>query len=235
MLNSDGTIYTQNLRGAPSVDHYICKGGGREVWEPTFTFHGFRYVEVTGLPKAPKTDAITGIVIASDTPQAGEFACSDPRLNQLQSNIQWGQRGNYLSVPTDCPQRDERLGWMGDAQVFIRTATYNADVAAFFTKWLVDVDDGQTAEGVFSDVAPSTMNFYGAPAWGDAGVICPWTIYQVYGDKRLLEQHLPAMIKWVEYLRAHSTNLIRDKDRGNDYGDWLSIGADTPKDLIAKP
>ncbi len=219
MLNSDGTIYTQNLRGAPSVDHYICKGGGREVWEPTFTFHGFRYVEVTGLPKAPKTDAITGIVIASDTPQAGEFACSDPRLNQLQSNIQWGQRGNYLSVPTDCPQRDERLGWMGDAQVFIRTATYNADVAAFFTKWLVDVDDGQTAEGVFSDVAPSTMNFYGAPAWGDAGVICPWTIYQVYGDKRLLEQHLPAMIKWVEYLRAHSTNLIRDKDRGNDYGD----------------
>lgn len=233
MLNPNGTIYTQNLRGAPSVDHYICKGGGREVWQPMFTFHGFRYVEVTGLPVAPKADAVTGIVIASDTPQVGEFACSDPRINQLQSNIQWGQRGNYLSVPTDCPQRDERLGWLGDAQVFIRTATYNADVAAFFTKWLVDVDDGQTAEGVFSDVAPSTMNFYGAPAWGDAGVICPWTIYQVYGDERLLAKHLPAMIKWVEYLRAHSTNLIRDKDRGNDYGDWLSIGADTPKDLIA--
>jgi len=232
MLNPDGTLYTKNLRGAPSVDHYLCKGDGTEVWQPTFTFHGFRYVELTGLPGRPDSDAVTGIVIASDTPQTGEFSCSDPRLNQLQANIQWGQRGNYVSIPTDCPQRDERLGWMGDAQVFIRTATYNADVAAFFTKWLVDVDDGQSPEGSFSDVNPNTMGCGSVPAWGDAGVICPWTIYEVYGDKRILEEHLLAMTKWVEYLRAHSTNLIRDKDRGNDYGDWLSIGADTPKDLI---
>jgi len=232
MLNPDGTVYVTNLRGAPSVDHYICKGEGTEIWEPKFTFHGFRYVELTGLPKAPKAEAVTGVVVSSDTPQAGTFSCSDPRINQLQSNIEWGQRGNYLSVPTDCPQRDERLGWMGDAQVFIRTATYNADVAAFYTKWLVDVDDGQSAEGSFSDVSPNTMNCYSVPAWGDAGVICPWTIYDVYGDKRVLEQHLPAMIKWVEFLRAHSTNLIRDKDRGNDYGDWLAINASTPKDLI---
>jgi len=232
MLNPDGTLYTTNLRGAPSVDHYICKGGGVETWQPVFTFHGFQYVELTGLPGKPGTDAVTGIVIASDTPQTGEFTCSDPRINQLQSNIVWGQRGNYVSVPTDCPQRDERLGWMGDAQVFIRTATYNADVAAFFTKWMVDVDDGQTAEGSFADVNPNTMGAHSVPAWGDAGVICPWTIYEVYGDKRMLERHLPAMTKWVEYLHAHSTNLIRDKDRGNDYGDWLSIGADTPKDLI---
>ena len=175
---------------------------------------------------------MTGIVIGTDTPRTGEFACSDPRINQLQSNIQWGQRGNYLSVPTDCPQRDERLGWMGDAQVFVRTATMNADVAAFFTKWLVDVDDGQSPEGAFSDVSPNTMGGRSVPAWADAGVICPWTIYQAYGDRRILERHLPAMTRWIEYCRAHSTGLIRDRDRGNDYGDWLSIGANTPKDLI---
>jgi alpha-L-rhamnosidase len=232
MLNADGTIYTKNLRGAPSVDHYICKGDGVEIWQPRFTFHGFRYVEITGLPSRLQKDAVTGIVISSDTPRTGEFTCSDPLINQLQSNIQWGQRGNYLSVPTDCPQRDERLGWMGDAEVFIRTATYNADVAAFFTKWLMDVDDGQSPEGSFSDVSPNTMSGNGTPAWGDAGVICPWTIYEVYGDKRILEQHLPAMIRWVEYLHQHSDGLIRDRDRGNDYGDWLSIEADTPKDLI---
>jgi alpha-L-rhamnosidase len=232
MLNPDGTLYTTNLRGAPSVDHYICKGDGVEMWQPRFTFHGFRYVELTGLPTPPKMDAVTGVVVSSDTPRTGEFACSDPRINQLQSNIQWGQRGNYISVPTDCPQRDERLGWMGDAEVFIRTATYNSDVAAFFTKWLVDVDDGQSAAGSFSDVSPNTMGANSVPAWGDAGVICPWTIYEAYGDKRILEQHLPAMTKWVEYLHRHSDGLIRDRDRGNDYGDWLSIGANTPKDLI---
>ena len=232
MLNPDGTLYTRNLRGAPSIDHYICKGGGVETWQPQFTFHGFRYVELSGLPDKPGLDAVTGIVISSDTARTGEFACSDARINQLQSNIQWGQRGNYISVPTDCPQRDERLGWMGDAEVFVRTATYNADIAAFFSKWLVDVDDGQTAAGAFSSVSPDTNAGHGAPAWGDAGVICPWTIYEVYGDKRILERHLPAMTRWVDYLKLHSDGLIRDRDRGGDYGDWLSIGADTPKDLI---
>lgn len=232
MLNPDGTVYTTNLRGAPSVDEYICKGGGTEVWQPRFTFHGFRYVELTGLPGKPSEGSVTGVVISSDTPHAGEFACSDPRINQLQSNIQWGQRGNYLSVPTDCPQRDERLGWMGDAEVFVRTATYNADVAAFFTKWMVDVDDGQSPEGAYADVSPNTMGSTGTPAWADAGVICPWTIYEIYGDKRILEKHLPAMTKWVELMRQRSNNLIRESNRGNDYGDWLSINADTPKALI---
>jgi alpha-L-rhamnosidase len=232
MLNPDGTIYTKNLRGAASVDTYICKGGDLEGWFPTFTFHGFRYVELTGLPKKPDLDAVKGVVLGTDTPQAGKFSCSDPRLNQLQSNIQWGQRGNYLSVPTDCPQRDERLGWMGDAQVFVRTATMNADVAAFFTKWLVDVDDGQSPDGAYGDVSPNTMGGKGTPAWADAGVICPWTIYQAYGDRRILEQHLPAMTRWIEWCRAHSRGLIRERDRGGDYGDWLSIGANTPKDLI---
>jgi len=233
MLNPDGTLYTTNLRGAPSVDRYVCQGDGVEVWQPRFTFHGFRYVEITGLAGRPPKNAVTGIVIGSDTPRTGEFACSDARINQLQSNIQWGQRGNYISVPTDCPQRDERLGWMGDAEVFVRTATYNADVAAFFTKWLVDVDDAQSPAGAFSNVSPNpSRDVGGVPAWADAGVICPWTIYEMYGDQRVLERHLPAMIKWVEYMRTHSDGLLRDRDRGEDFGDWLSINADTPKDVI---
>jgi alpha-L-rhamnosidase len=233
MVNKDGTLYTENLRRAPSVDTYASRGtDGDEIWQPRFTFHGFRYVELSGMEKPPALEAVRGIVIGSDIPMVGQFSCSDQSLNQLQSNIQWGLRGNYVSVPTDCPQRDERLGWMGDAQVFVRTATYNADVAAFFTKWLVDVDDAQAADGRFTDVSPAAGAKAGTPAWGDAGVICPWTIYQAYGDKRLLERHLPAMIKWIEWCREHSTNLIRDKDRGGDYGDWLSIGANTPKDLI---
>jgi alpha-L-rhamnosidase len=234
MLNPNGTVYTTNLRGAPSVDTFICKGGGVETWQPKFTFHGFRYVELTGLAEKPALDAVTGIVLGSDTPRTGSFTCSDSRINQLMSNIQWGQRGNYLSVPTDCPQRDERLGWMGDAQVFVRTATCNADVAAFFTKWLVDVDDAQHANGAFTDVSPERAAGNGTPAWGDAGVICPWTIYLAYGDKKLLEQNLPAMTRWIEWCKTNSTDLIRDKrrERGGDYGDWLSIKADTPKDVI---
>jgi len=232
MLNPDGTIYTANLRGAPSIDTYICKGEATETWQPKFTFHGFRYVELTGVPGTPSKDAVTGIVIGSDTPRTGEFVCSDARVNQLQSNIEWGQRGNYLSVPTDCPQRDERLGWMGDAQVFVRTATYNSDVAAFFTKWLVDVTDSQELTGQFADVSPFAGPSKGTPAWGDAGVICPWTIYQAYGDLQLLQRQYPAMVKWVEYCQSQSVKHIRSGNRGSDYGDWLSIGADTSKELI---
>lgn len=232
MLNPDGTVYTDNLRGAPSIDTYTCKGTGEEIWQPTFTFHGFRYVELTGVSTKPPLDAVTGVVIASDTPQTGTFACSDGPVNQLQSNIEWGQRGNYLSVPTDCPQRDERLGWMGDAQVFVRTATYNADVAAFFTKWLVDVTDSQAPNGEFADVSPFAGPSKGTPAWGDAGVICPWTIYQAYGDLQLLARQYPSMVKWVEYSQAGSSGFIRSGNRGSDYGDWLSIGADTNKELI---
>ena len=232
MLNPDGTIYTTNLRGALSTDTYTCRGGGEETWQPRFTFHGFRYVELTGLPDKPAADAVEGIVLGTDNPTAGSFTTSSAPINQLVSNVEWGERGNYLSVPTDCPQRDERLGWMGDAQVFVRTATDIADVDAFFTKWLVDVDDAQTPAGAFTDVSPARGTGAGTPAWGDAGVICPWTIYEAYGDRRLLATNLPAMIHWVEWCRAHSTNLLRDRDRGGDYGDWLSINANTPKDVV---
>ncbi|MCC6426107.1 MAG: glycoside hydrolase family 78 protein [Phycisphaerales bacterium] len=229
MLNPDGTIYTTNLRGAKQTDRYTLKGGGEEIYEPKFTFHGFRYVEVTGYSGKPSSDAITGIVTQSDTPVSGAFECSDPRINQLQRNIVWGQRGNFLSVPTDCPQRDERLGWTGDAQIFIRTATFNMDVSRFFTKWCRDLVEAQR-DGAFTDVAPGVAAGQGTAAWGDAGVICPWTIYRVYGDTRILHEHYDAGVKWIDYLLKHSKDLLRPAE---GYGDWISIGADTPKDVLA--
>ncbi|MBX3404094.1 MAG: family 78 glycoside hydrolase catalytic domain [Phycisphaeraceae bacterium] len=233
MLNPDGTLYTANLRGAPSIDTYTPASDAEFTWQPRFTFHGFRYVELTGLDSRPDLDAVTGLALSSDMPDAGTFECSDPRLNRLQSNIVWGLRGNYLSIPTDCPQRDERMGWMADTQVFVPTAAYNADIAAFMTKWMTDVIDAQREDGAHSDVAPVTRGLtYGTPAWADAGTIVPWLMYEIYADKRLLERCIDSMIKWVEWCRTHSTNLLRDRDRGNDYGDWLSISADTPKDVL---
>jgi alpha-L-rhamnosidase len=230
VLNPDGTIYTTNLRGARCTDTYTLKGGAREVWEPRFTFHGFRYVEVTGYPGRPSTDAITGVVTYSATPEAGTFTCSSDMVNRLQQNIIWGQRGNFLEVPTDCPQRDERLGWMGDAQVFVRTAANNMDVAAFFTKWMVDVEDAQRPDGAFTDVAPHVAAGAGTAAWGDAGVVVPWTLYQVYGDRKIIERHYDSMARWIDYMEKNSSGLLRPA-RG--YGDWVAAGPSTPTDVIA--
>jgi alpha-L-rhamnosidase len=239
-LNPDGTIYTTNLRSARATDRYVLKGEGEEVYEPRFTFHGFRYVEVTGYPGEPRPEAVTGRVIHSATPPTGSFECSSSMVNDLQENILWGQRGNFLSVPTDCPQRDERLGWTGDAQVFVRTASFNMDVAAFFEKWMVDVEDAQSPEGAFPDVAPLLMGSglidlrWGAPAWGDAGVIVPWTIYRTYEDTRIVERHYDAMTRWMEYLYKANPDLLRKNRMGNNYGDWLSPRGDhTPKHLLA--
>jgi alpha-L-rhamnosidase len=233
MLNPDGTLYTENLRGAAATDTFVCRAGGLETWTPRFTFHGFRYVELSGLTAPPDAGAVTGVVLGSDLPPTGSFVCSDDRLNRLYSNIVWGLRGNYVSIPTDCPQRDERMGWMGDAQAFIPTATRVADVGPFMTKWMRDVRDAQREDGAYPDVAPVMKGLsYATPAWADAGVIVPWEIYQAYADTRILEQNLDPMTRWVEWCREHSTDLIRDRDRGNDYGDWLSIDADTPKELL---
>src|SRR5215204_1650904 len=239
-LNPDGTIYTTNLRSARATDHYVLGGDGEEVYEPRFTFHGFRYVEVTGYPGEPPLDAVTGRVVHSATPPSGSFECSSHLVNELQENIVWGQRGNFLSVPTDCPQRDERLGWMGDAQIFVRTAAFNMDVAAFFEKWMADVEDAQSPEGAFPDVAPLLRGSglidlrWGAPAWGDAGVIVPWTIYRIYDDTRIVERHYDAMARWMEYLHEANPDLIRKNRMGNNYGDWLSPKGDhTPKHLLA--
>jgi len=230
-LNPDGTIYTTNLRGARATDTYICKGDGEEIWQPKFTFHGFQYVELTGYPGRPGKDAITGIELTSDTPVAGAFECSDAVANRLYKNITQTQRANFIEIPTDCPQRDERLGWMGDAQIYVRTATYNTDISAFFTKWLVDVEDAQLENGAFSDVSPRKGALGGGvAAWGDAGVICPWTIYQVYGDARILARHYDAMARWIDYCKGTTKDLLRP---ATGYGDWLSIKADTPKDVLA--
>ncbi len=234
MLAPDGSLYTANLRTARSTDVYIAGGGGREIFEPHFTFHGFRYAELRGYPGEPALDALTAVVVHSATPEAGTFETSSPLLNQLQRNVVWSQRGNFLSVPTDCPQRDERLGWMGDAQIFARTACFNADVASFFTKWLQDVRDAQSEAGAFSDVTPRlVVTTDGSPGWGDAGVIVPWTLYRCYGDERILERHYEAMRKWVEHIRSANPDLIRKNDLGNNYGDWVAIGSETSKELLA--
>ncbi len=234
MLNPDGSIYTTNLRSARATDHYTLRGGGVEVYEPSFTFHGFRYVEVTGLPGKPTKKTLTGVVLSSVDLDTKAFACSNPLVNQLQHNIQWGQRSNYYEVPTDCPQRDERLGWMGDAQIFVRTGCFNANIAGFMTKWMDDVEDAQSADGGFSDVSPRLVDpSDGAPAWGDAGIICPWTIYACYGDTRILERHYDSMARWIAYIHDANPDLLWRKRANNNFGDWLSIKADTPKDVLA--
>lgn len=226
MLNDDGTLYTANLRGAPQGDFYVCRGGTTETFEPHFTYHGFRYVEVTGLPQAPDSGDLIGRVFHSSSPEVGTFACSDVSLNRLWQNIVWTQRANLMSTPTDCPQRDERLGWMGDIQAFGPTACHIMDMAAFFTKWLQDVRDAQAEDGRFPDFAPnpgdSNKQFSGVPAWGDAGVILPWLVYRTYGDRELLATHYPACRKWIEYIHAQNPELIWLNGRHADYNDWLN-------------
>jgi alpha-L-rhamnosidase len=225
-LNPDGTVYRANLRMARCLDKYTLRGSGEEIYQPQFTFRSFQYVEVRGYPGKPAPVAITGVALNSATPLVSSFECSDPMLNKLFNSIVWTQRANYLSIPTDCPNREERLGWMGDAQTYIRTAAWNADVAAFFTKWLVDVDDAQDAAGAFSQVSPRYWDNEQAPGgWGDAGVICPATMFWVYNDRRLLERNYPAMVGWVEFCKANSDHLLRPSQ---GYGDWLALGAATP-------
>lgn len=235
-LNPDGTLYTENLRRAKATDVYVFRGDGEETWEPRFTFHGFQYVELSGLEGRPAKGTVTGCVIGSDLSGPGHFECSHAGVNRLWLNALWGQKGNFLSVPTDCPQRDERLGWMGDAQVFLRTALYNMDGAAFFTKWMVDVEDAQTSEGIFPDTAPrlrEDKNFVGldglggAAGWADAGVVIPWTLWRVYGDVRIIERHYPAMKAWLDYIERTNPTGIRRNELGNNYGDWLCIPSDT--------
>ncbi|MEY2248642.1 alpha-L-rhamnosidase [Streptomyces sp. BF23-18] len=231
VLNPDGTLYTANLRSAAATDTYILKGGGEETYEPRFTFHGFRYVEVTGFPGTPSAQAVTGRVMHTSAPFTLDFETDVPMLNQLHSNITWGQRGNFLSVPTDTPARDERLGWTGDINVFAPTAAYTMESARFLAKWLVDLRDGQTAEGAFTDVAPMVGTVgNGVAGWGDAGVTVPWSLYEAYGDRQVLADAWPSVQAWLGYLERHSHGLLRPAD---GYGDWLNVSDETPKDVVA--
>ena len=230
MLHPDGRLMTENLRKARATDYYVLRGeSGGETYVPRFTFHGFRYVEVTGFPGKPELGDVTGIVLHSDTPMTSDFQCSDPMVNRLFKNIVWTQRANFIDLPTDCPQRDERFGWTGDAQTYVHAATYNADVAAFYTKWLRELMESQRPSGTFPGYAPYPFQHgwdFGT-AWCDAGVICPWTIWQAYGDTRIIERCWEPMTRFMEWRQSTATNFL-GINHGNDWGDWLSVGEKTP-------
>jgi alpha-L-rhamnosidase len=245
VLDKAGNFYTDNLRAAKATVEYTLKGGAEEIYEPHFTFHGFRYVAVDGYPGTPTTDAITGVVIYSDMAPTGTFETSNPLINQLQQNIQWGQKGNFLDVPTDCPQRDERLGWTGDAQVFARTAAFNMDVSGFFAKWLGDLAADQKPNGSVGWVVPDIVSRgqptrTGSAGWGDVATVAPWTMYLTYGDTRLLERQYESIRNWVEFIREQAGDDFL-WNTGFHFGDWLAFattradypGATTDKDLIA--
>ncbi|MFF8618929.1 alpha-L-rhamnosidase [Streptomyces sp. NPDC015350] len=229
-LDPDGTLYTANLRSARATDTYTLKGVGTETFEPRFTFHGFRYVEITGHPATPTRESLVGLVLHTDAPLTLDFGTDVPMLNQLHNNVGWGLRGNFLSVPTDTPARDERLGWTGDINVFAPTAAYLMESARFLTKWLGDLRDAQDEDGAFPDVAPHVRPLgKGVAGWGDAGVTVPWALYRAYGDVRVLEQNWTSMVRWLDYLTANSDGCLRPAE---GYGDWLNIEDETPKDVI---
>jgi len=237
MLHPDGRLMTENLRRARVIDHYILKGDpDGEEWVPRFTYHGFQFVEVTGLAHEPSLDTVTGLVLHNDTPMTSHFECSDPMINQLFRNIVRTQRANFIEVPTDCPQRDERMGWMGDAQIYARSATINADVASFFTKWIDDVAESQRSFGAYPDYAPYPMQHgesgkaFGT-AWMDAGIICPWTIWRVYGDTRIIERHYGSMTRFMDFRQAVSPRF-GGISLGNPWGDWLNVNDPTPIEYI---
>jgi alpha-L-rhamnosidase len=229
VLNPDGTLHTEILRGAKCTDTYILKGLGEEVWEPAFTYRGFRYAEVTGYPGAPTKDSLTLRVMHANTPQIGEFTCSEDIINRVQNNIVWGARSNFYSVPTDCPQRDERLGWTGDMQLFLPAACMNFDIAGYMTKWMQDIADSRNADGSIPDVVPALSAAPGAPGWSDIVVSLPWSMLRYYGDTRIAEENLEAMEGHLDFMRGMAKDGLFSRGR---YGDWVAL-EDTPRDALA--
>jgi len=233
MLNDDGTVYRANLRGAEQTDTYTKGTGAEETYEPRFTYHGFRYVECTGteykpwryMPAyKPRLGDLVGLVVHSASPQAGRFECSSDLVNRIMHMVVWTQRGNLHSVPTDCPQRDERAGWMGDIQSFAQTAIFHMDMAGFFSKWLRDVRDSQMPDGRYPNFAPMDFDRWrgGTPAWADAGTIVPWRMYQNYADTRLLAEHYDSARRWVDFVHARNPSLLWEKALGDKFNDWLN-------------
>jgi len=243
ILNADGTLYTDNLRTAKSTDHFILAGTGVEQFEPQFTFHGFRYLELSGLPKKPSLESVKGVVFHTDAPFTAQLKTGSSMINSLWNNILWGQRSNFVGVPTDCPQRDERLGWTADAQVFWRTATFNMDLAAFSRKFTGDIRGTQVGSGagteakdaLFGIFAPginSTSSESGA-GWSDAGVIIPWTAWVQTGDTSVVEQNWEAMTKYLSAIEVSNPDFLWKKNAGIPFGDWLSPEGPTLYPLVA--
>jgi alpha-L-rhamnosidase len=243
ILNEDGTLYTENLRTAKSTDVFILAGKGIEEFQPQFTFHGFRYLELTGLKEKPLPNSVSAVVFHTDAPFTAELKTGSPMINQLWSNIRWGQRSNFVGVPTDCPQRDERLGWTADAQVFWRTATFNMDLAAFSRKFTGDLRGTQTGSGqgteaagaLYGIFAPgiSTTSAQSAAGWSDAGVIIPWTAWVQTGDMQVLEQNWAAMSKYMAAIARSNPDFLWKKNAGVPFGDWLSPEGPTKFPLVA--
>jgi len=244
ILDPEGNFYIDNLKGAEQKIEYVLKSDEIETFEPHFTFQGFRYVAVDEFPGEPELSNFTGIVVHSDMEVTGNFECSNPLINKLQKNILWGQKDNFLDVPTDCPQRSERLGWTGDAQVFAATASFNMDVEAFFTKWLGDLTADQFEDGSVTNIVPYIPVLgeggAGGAAWGDAATVIPWVIYEKYGDVRILENQYESMKKWVDFMKNEAGDSYLFTS-GFHYGDWLAFttdrsdypGATTSKELIS--
>jgi alpha-L-rhamnosidase len=229
VLDENGNFYTENLRQAKQTITYICSGEGEELYQPHFTFQGFRYVKIIDFPDDISITDFEGYVIGSTINKIGHFETSNPLINQLQSNIQWGQKGNFVDVPTDCPQRDERLGWTGDAAMFIPTATFNYDVSGFFKKWLLDVKKEQELRsGIVPIVIPNILGgakIAGIAGWSDAAIICPWNLYLSYGDQGILEEQYYSMKNWLEYVHSQC-NEQGLWNQEFQLGDWLALDGD---------
>jgi alpha-L-rhamnosidase len=229
ILDKDGNFYTENLRAAKAELIYTLKEG-EQTYEPHFTFFGFRYIRIDDFEGDIIPEDFTAVALYSDMEKTGEFASSHELINQLQHNIQWGQRGNFLDVPTDCPQRDERLGWTGDAQAFSRTAAYNFNVHSFFTKWLKDLELDQREDGAVPFVIPNVLgkDAAGSAGWADAATIIPWDMYMVYGDRRILEEQYESMVNWVGFMESNSKDHLWNT--GFHFGDWLFYRPDDDND-----
>jgi alpha-L-rhamnosidase len=245
VLDKAGNFYTENLRDAKATIRYTASGKGTETFEPHFTFQGFRYVSVSGWPGEVNAADFTGIVAHSSIERTGNFETSNALLNQLEHNIIWGQKGNFLDVPTDCPQRDERLGWTGDAQVFSPTASFNFETVEFYEKWLKDLALDQQDDGAVPHVIPNVLSHLtrkgdsASSGWADVSVVVPWNVYRAFDDRRVLEQQYPSMKAWVEYMRKQAGDKYL-YNTGFTFGDWLAFattdsdypGATTDKDFI---
>ncbi len=247
-LDASGNAYFDNLRGALAEIRYVCRDDRPVTYEEQFSFQGFRYALVAAWPEEVRPENFTACVICSDMPVTGHFECSEPLVNQLQHNIEWSMRGNFLDVPTDCPQRDERMGWTGDAQIFAPTAAFLRDTLPFFRKWLRDVALDQTPEGGVPHIVPNQLQYFrisdwllsqgthSAAGWADVAVILPWTLYLTYGDTEILVNQFDSMKAWIDFMRSHAEDYIWNYKL--QFGDWVALDAEegsfwgaTPNDL----